>query len=126
MTDDKSIHINGGVSGGNILIGSKQTVHGNLSIQVGSLPAASDDVREMLKQQIAELMAALEKVPADQTKAVQEVKMAAEDAVTEAEKPQPDKQRLEIRGDKLKQAAENLLAVAPIAVQIAKTLLMIG
>lgn len=129
MTDDKDtpkIHIGGSVTGQNVLIGSRLTVHGDLSIQVGSLPAASEDVRATLKAQIAELLAELEKQPADKTDEVQRIKMAAEDAVTEAEKPQPDKKRLEIRGEDLMKAAENLLAVAPIAVKIAKTLLMIG
>ena len=129
MTDEKStsnIHIGGRVSGQNVVIGSTQTIHGDLAITVGALPAASEDVREMLKAQIAELLAELEKQPADQTDAVEAVKMAAEDAVAEADKPQPDKKRLEIRGEALKKAAENLLAVAPIAVKIAKTLLMIG
>lgn len=129
MTDDKntpSIHIGGNVSGQNVLIGSTQTIHGDLSITVGPMPAAAEDVRETLKAQITELLAELEKQPADQTDAVQEVKLAAEDAVAEADKPQPDKKRLEIRGENLKKAAKNLLSVAPIAVKIAKTLLMIG
>jgi hypothetical protein len=129
MDDGKStpnIRIGGNVSGQNVLIGSTQTVHGNLTITMGAMPAAPEDVRETLKAQIAELLAELEKQPVDQTGAVQEIKMAAEDAVTEAEKPQPDKKRLEIRGENLKKAAENLLAVAPIAVKIARTLLMIG
>ncbi len=129
MSDEQStpnIHIGGNVSGPNVLIGSTQTVHGNLTITVGAMPAAPEDVRETFKAQIAELLEELEKQPADQTGAVQEVKMAAEDAVAEAEKPQPDKKRLEIRGENLKKAAQNLLAVAPIAVEIAKTLLQIG
>ena len=129
MTDDKntpSIHIGGNVSGQNVLIGSTQTIHCDLSIKVGPMTAAAEDVRETLKAQITELLAELEKQPADQTDAVQEVKLAAEDAVAEADKPQPDKKRLEIRGENLKKAAKNLLSVAPIAVKIAKTLLMIG
>jgi hypothetical protein len=120
------ISIGGSVSGQNVIIGGAQTVHGDLSITVGSLPAASADVRATLKAQAAEILAELAKQPADQTGAVQEVRMAVEDAVAEAEKPQPDKKRLEIRGENLKKAAENLAAVAPIAVKIAKTLLMIG
>jgi len=129
MTDEKNtpnIHIGGNVSGQNVLIGSTQTIHGDLSITVGPMLAAPEDIRETLKAQIAELLAELEKQPEDQTDAVQEVKLAAEDAVAEAEKPQPDKKRLEIRGENLKKAAKNLAAVAPIAVKIAKTLLMIG
>lgn len=129
MTDDRdnsNIRIGGSVSGQNVLIGSTQTIHGDLTITVGPTPAASEDVREMLKTQIAELLKELENQPADQTSAVQEVKIATEDAVAEMEKEKPDKKRLEIRGENLKKAAQNLLSVAPIAVKIAKTLLMIG
>jgi hypothetical protein len=129
MNDDKNkpnISIGGNVSGGNVNIGGQQTIHGNLTITMGAMPAVSEDVRETLKQQIEELLAELAKQPEDQTRDVKEVKMAAEDAVSEADKPEPDKERLQIRGDKLIEAAKNLATVAPIAVQIAKTLLMIG
>ncbi len=130
MTDDQNggqhIHIGGDVKGQHVVIGGKSEVHGDLTITVGAMPAASEDVRATLQAQVAELLAELEKQPADQTGAVKQVKMAAEDALAEAEKPQPDRDRLEMRGERLKQAAENLLAVAPIAVKIAKTLLLLG
>jgi len=125
-----SISIGGGVKGQNVLIGSSQTVHGDLTITVGALPAASEDVRETLQKQIEQLIEALKTVPAEHTSKVQEVKMAAEDAVSEAAKEQPDKKRLEIRGESLKKAAENLASITPlvisIASQVAKTLMMIG
>jgi hypothetical protein len=121
-----NISIGGNIKGGNVNIGGSQTFHGNLTITMGSMPAASEDVRETLKQQIEELLAELAKQPEDQTRGVKEVKMAAEDAVSEADKPEPDKERLQIRGDKLVEAAKNLATVAPIAVKIAKTLLLIG
>jgi len=119
------IHIAGSVSGQNVLIGSTQTIHGDLSINVGALPAASEDVRKRLKAEIADLLATLEKSPKEHTDQVIEVKVAVEDAVEEANKPKPDAKRLQIRGDNLKKAAVNLLAVAPIAVKIAETLLLI-
>lgn len=125
-----SIDIGGGVKGQNVVIGSTQTVHGDLTITVGAMPAASEDVRATLQKQIEQLIEALKAAPAEQTDKVQEVKMAAEDAVSEATKEQPDKKRLEIRGENLKKAAENLAAIAPtvinIATQVAKTLMMIG
>ena len=125
-----NIHIGGPVEGDIVVIGGTQTVHGNLSIAVGSLPAASEDVRQELQQQIAQLLRALEAVPADRTDGVLEVQMAAEGAVVEAEKEQPEKKRLVIQGKNLKKAAENLAAVAPavlqIATQVAATLLRIG
>ena len=125
-----SIHIGGGIKGQNVVIGSKQTVHGDLTITVGALPAASEDVREMLEKQIKQLSEALKTVPADKTNEVQQVKMAAEDVIHEAEQEQPDKNRLAIRGGILKKAAENLADITPtilkIASQIAETLMKIG
>ena len=124
-TNKPNISISGNVNAGNLNTGN-QTFHGNLTITMGTMPAASEDVRATLKQQIEDLLAELAKQPEDQTRDVKEVKMAAEDAVSEADKPEPDKERLQIRGDKLIEAAKNLAAVAPIAVKIAKTLMMIG
>jgi len=129
MTDKPNnlsgIHIGGSISGQNVMIGSTQTVHGSLTIMVGAMPAASEDVRERLKAEIADLLATLEKTSKEHTDQVIEVKVAVEDAVEEANKPKPDAKRLQIRGDNLKKAAVNLLAVAPIAVKIAETLLLI-
>ena len=128
MTDQSNlphIHISGNVSGQNVVIGSTQTIHGDLSINVGTLPAASEDVRERLKAEIANLLAELEKTPKEHNEQVTEVKIAVEDAVEEANKLKPDQKRLQIRGESLKKAAVNLLAVAPIAVKIAETLMLI-
>ena len=128
MTDQSNtphIHIGGNVSGQNVVIGSTQTIHGDLSINVGTLPAVSEDVRERLKAEIANLLAELEKTPKEHNEQVTEVKIAAEDAVEEANKPKPDQKRLQIRGESLKKAAVNLLAVAPIAVKIAEILMLI-
>ena len=128
MTDQSNlphIHISGNVSGQNVVIGSTQTIHGDLSIKIGALPAASEDVRERLKAEIANLLAELEKTPKEHNEQVTEVKIAVEDAVEEANKPKPDQKRLQIRGESLKKAAVNLLAVAPIAVKIAETLMLI-
>ena len=121
-----NIHIGGNIEGGNILIGSRQTVHGDLSIKIGNYSGVPDDGGAQLKELINQLLVELTKIPEDQTGEVQEVKLATEDALAEVEKEHPDKKRLEIRGKALVSAAKNLLTVAPIAVQIAKTLLLIG
>jgi hypothetical protein len=125
-----SIGIGGNVEGQNIIIGGTQTIHGDLDINVGTIPAASGDIQETLKSQIEQLIEALKAVPAGETNKVQEVKIAAEDAVSEAEKEQPDKNRLKIRGESLKKAAENLASITPtvlsIASQVVATLMKIG
>ena len=48
QNQNPSIKIGNGVKGQNVIIGSTQTVHGDLAISVGSIAAASEDVRETL------------------------------------------------------------------------------
>jgi len=75
----------GNVTGQNVVIGSTQTIHDDLSINVGALPAASEDVRKRLNAEIADLLATLKKAPKEYTEQVTEIKIAAE----EANKPKP-------------------------------------
>ncbi len=120
-----TLTIKGNVNAANANFGS-QEFYGEVTFTYSGAPAASDDVYETLKTQLQQLADALAQVPAAQALDAKEVQMAAEDALAEAEKEQPEKERLQIRGNKLIAAAKNLAAVAPIAVQIAKTLLLIG
>jgi hypothetical protein len=127
MSDDKrpKITIKGNVNATNFNVG-EQPIHGDVSFTFSGAPAASPDLEAQLKALYQQLADALAKVPTEQANDVTEVQMAAEDALAEVQKPQPEKNRLQIRGDKLMAAAKNLLAVAPIAVEIARTLLLIG
>jgi hypothetical protein len=117
-----AVSIGGKVEGQNVVIGSTQNVHGDLTITVGPMPAGSEELRQTVQQQIEQLVEALKAVPAEHTDKVQEVKVAAEDAVGEATKDQPDKGRLRIRAESLRKAAENLGAIAPIVLDIAARL----
>jgi len=56
------IHIGVGVEGQMAIIGSTQTVYGNLSTAVGSSSAVSEDMCPEPQQQIAQLLEALETV----------------------------------------------------------------
>jgi hypothetical protein len=120
-----SISIGGQVSGQNVVIGGTQTVHGDLSIAVGALPNASDDGRGSLEAQVAQLISALQGVPADRTDDVQDVRMATQDAITEAGKENPDGEQLRRRGRAIVRAAQRLADIAPavltLATQIAAT-----
>ena len=120
-----SIRIGGQVTGQNVVIGSTQTVHGDLSITVGALPAVSDDARKTLQDQIAQLIQELEHVPADRTEDVQDVRLATEDAVAEAGKENLDGGRLRRRGEAIVRAAKRLADIAPavlaLATQVAAT-----
>lgn len=116
---DSSVHINGGVTGQNVVIGSTQTVHGDLSIQVGTLPAWPPDARATLQQLVAQLTEALSQVPPERRDDVQDVRLATEDAVAEADNEQPDVERLERRSSALKRAAERLADIAPAVLSLA-------
>jgi hypothetical protein len=131
MSDEArpSVRVGGNVEGQNVVIGGSQAVQGDLTITVGALPTAAEDV-QLLREQIARLEELLAAVPAEHADKVQEVKVAAEDAVAEAAKEQPDKHRVRIRGDLLRKAVEGLSTITPalaaIAEQIATTIAKIG
>lgn len=128
MTDEQKSNqtINtGSIIGQNINIGSgSQTITGNQSF--GSSTSEADAARAEVKALITELRAELAKLPADKSREVAALQLAVEDVEKEIAAPKPEASRLEIRGESLKKAAENLLAVAPIAGKIAVALLRLG
>ena len=112
----------------NLNIGGEQTFHGDVTITInhGQLNnAPSDPTRDELKSLLEQLEAALKDVPAEHAEDAELVQEYANDAAEEAAKEQPRQKKLEITGENLKKAAENLLAVSPIAVKIAHVLLQI-
>lgn len=134
MDDNKKneININAPVTGINNVIGGQQSIEGdqhieNVTIQYGSIPdAPADSPLGKLKAQLAELETALNSVPAEQVEAAKAVEKLANVITEEAKEPSPNKTLLTVSGEGLKKAAENLATVAPIAVKIAMTLLLLG
>ncbi|GAA4423768.1 hypothetical protein ACFQV2_33805 [Actinokineospora soli] len=124
------ISVGGNVEGQNVVIGGTQEVHGDLTITVGALPAAGEGVRATLQDQVARLVAELDGLPDEHADEVAEAKVAVRDAIDEAEREEPDPDRLRQRGNLLKRSVEGLAALAPslstIAVEIASTLGEIG
>lgn len=128
MNDDKNkptITITGGVQGGNINMGGTQDFRGNVTFSMGAVHAG-DDTRQQLAELVKQLADALTQLPAEQKDDAEVVQSLAQEAIDEVSKEKPNRRLLEIKGENLKKAAENLLAVAPIAAKIAKTLLTIG
>ncbi|GAB4523379.1 MAG: hypothetical protein OHK0046_36990 [Anaerolineae bacterium] len=120
-----NITIQGSVNAANFNTG-EQPFYGPVSFSFGAMPAAGNDVRAELQSLYQQLADTLAQVPSEQKQSADAVKTLAETALTEANKPEPNKTVLTVTGEGLKQAAQNLLAVAPIAAQIAAKLLMIG
>jgi hypothetical protein len=95
----------------------------NLTQSIGASAQGDAATKDQLKQLIAQLSAELQKVPAEQAAEAEQAAKRAESAVTEATKPQPDKDAVEYSLSRLQKAAENigkvLPTVLPIAVSIA-------
>lgn len=125
MSDDKKQEINfhGDNKADNQVFGD-QINYGNITF--GGAPSAPDDVRAELERLIIELNTALKQVPDESKEDAETVEMLAQEAMDEASKDEPRRKMLEIKGENLKKAAENLLVVSPIVAQIVKNLLMIG
>lgn len=123
---EPSVHVEGGVKSQNLVIGGSQTVHGNLTIRVGALPAASQEDARTLQELLQHMSDLLNAVPAEHAAEAYEVTLAAEDAVGELERETPDPERVNARLGALRRAAERLGAVAPAALatieQVAKTI----
>jgi predicted AlkP superfamily phosphohydrolase/phosphomutase len=110
--------------------GTKITIKGNVSgtyvniggtMNINAIPNAKDEEKEELKQLVDQLDAELAKLKADHPDDVETVQLMAKEAVAAAEENKP-KKLIEIKAEGLKAAAENLLAVAPIAARIAAIL----
>lgn len=124
---NNKISIGGNVTGANVNIGGTQTFHGAVHINYGIIPETlSDPALSELKAHLGELESALKTISPEYADDVELVQECANEIATEVSKEQPRKKKLEISGESLKKAAENLASVAPIAVKIAQTLLRLG
>lgn len=114
------INISGGdFRGANVNIKSKLE---NVTQTINTLPHGDDEEREELKQLVAQLQEALAQAPPEQADDVEKVTKRVETLVEEAGDDNPDTEMMEITGESLKRAAENvrdaLPTVLPIATQI--------
>lgn len=94
----------------------------NVTQTVNTLPHGDDEEREELKQLVAQLQEALAQAPPEKASDAEKVAKRVEALVEEADDDNPDTEMMEITGESLKRAAENirdaLPAVLPIATQI--------
>ncbi|MEO0597047.1 MAG: COR domain-containing protein, partial [Chloroflexota bacterium] len=105
----------------------KNTVQGDLVINHGVIGSTQDDpLRDEIKQLLQQLETELNKVDPSQKEIAEEVQEYANDAAELAAEEKPRKRKLESTGNMLKEAAQNLLEVTPIAVEIAKKLLLLA
>ena len=115
-TSGDTFNISGDFRGSNVNIKSRLT---NVRQTIGTLPHADDDTKAELQQLISQLNDALQAAPADKKEDAEAVAQMAETLVETAASEKPNKMMLQITGDGLKQAAENIAAVMPAVLGIA-------
>jgi len=80
---------------------------------VNTAPQGDAETKTQLQQLLEELSAELQRVPAGQAGEAEAVAEIAQQAVAQATKEQPNKTMVQISGEGLKQAAQNLATVLP-------------
>ena len=96
----------------------------NVQQSVGEIRSGDDTARRELEKLIGQLSEALQKVPAGKEEQAQAVADTAKILVDTAKTEKPNKTMLQISGEGLKQAAQNLAEVMPAVVTIAGQIVM--
>lgn len=91
----------------------------NVQQSVGDIRTDDQNARKELEKLIGQLSEALQKVPEKNQEHAQAVAETAKVLVDTAKAEKPNKTMVQITGDGLKQAAQNLADVMPVVVTIA-------
>jgi hypothetical protein len=96
----------------------------NVQQSIGDIRTNDVAARKELETLIGQLSEALQKVPAEHQEQAQAVAETAKVLVDTAKAEKPNKTMLQISGEGLKQAAENLAGVMPTVLTIAGQIVM--
>ena len=96
----------------------------NVQQSVGDIRTSDESTRKELESLIGQLSEALQKVPAEHQEEAQAVAETAKVLVDTAKAEKPNKTMLQISGEGLKQAAQNLAEVMPTVLTIAGQIVM--
>jgi len=91
----------------------------NVVQTVGAMPGADDSARAQLQKLVAELSEALKRLPPDKAEEGEAIASMTRSLVEAASSEKPNKTMIQITGEGLKKAAENISAVMPAVVGIA-------
>jgi len=91
----------------------------NVQQSVGAIKTNDENARKELEKLIGELNEALQKIPETKHEQAQAVAETAKALVDTAKAEKPNKTMVQITGESLKKAAENLADVMPTVVTIA-------
>jgi hypothetical protein len=111
-----NIIMSGDFRGANVNVKATLT---NVTQTIGALPNAKDEDKEKLQQLMVQLNEALQQVPTEKADDAEAVAQYAETLVETANSEKPNKTMLQITGEGLKKAAENLATIVPDVVKIA-------
>src|SRR5215212_1829590 len=96
----------------------------NVQQSLGEISSTDETARKELEALIGQLSEALQKAPAERQEQAEAVAETAKVLVETAKAEKPNKTMLQISGDGLKQAAQNLAGVMPTVVTIASQIVM--
>jgi hypothetical protein len=102
----------------------------NVTQTISTLPGTDAETRKTLEKLVAELQAALEKVPPDKALMAEAIALQAKQLTDAANMENPNPAWLQVTADGLKSAAKAIADVVPtalsVAIQIADTITRIG
>lgn len=95
----------------------------NVQQRVGDIQTNDEPAKDELKQLIGQLNETLQKVPSEKVEEAQAVAETAKALVDNATAEKPNKTMIQISGEGLKRAAQNLADVMPAVVMIASQII---
>jgi hypothetical protein len=120
------VHVGGQQSYGDVYSGdfrgailNVRSTLANVTQSIGRITGADQSAKEDLKELVDQLTAALEKVPPGRAEDAEAVATLTESVVEQASAEKPNKALMQITGDGLKKAAENIADVLPTVLGIA-------
>ena len=96
----------------------------NVQQSIGDISTDDIDTRMELEKLIAQLSDALQEIPVEKQEDAQAVAETAKALVEVAKSEKPNKTMLEITGDGLKKAAQNLAEAMPLVLPLASQIVM--
>jgi thioredoxin-like negative regulator of GroEL len=96
----------------------------NVQQSVGEIKSEDESTRKELEKLIGDLSETLQKAPEENQEQAEAVAVTAKTLVDAAKVENPNKALVQISGEGLKQAAQNLAGVMPVVVQIATQIVM--
>ena len=116
----RGVHLSGSRVGGSIVTGKVKAGRDFVGRdKIEAFPHGDEATKAELARLLAALEEALAQAPAEKEEEAEAVLVAAQDLLEKAAADKPNKTSIQISGEGLKQAAENLAAVTPTVLTIA-------